>query len=56
MSWMQEVVDREKMAQRAAEILDFEILEFLRLPNLRTQNLPLLDIVKKLIPIIENYK
>ena len=56
MSWMQEVVDREKMAQRAAAILDFEILEFLRLPNLRTQDLPLLEIVKKLIPIIENYK
>lgn len=55
-SWMQDVINRENMARKAASILDFQIIDFLRLPNLRTEDLPKLDIVKQIIPIILDYQ
>jgi len=53
--WKELQKDREEMASAASKILDFEILDFLRLPNLRMEDQPLLDIVKSLITIISNY-
>ena len=55
-AWEKDVIQREEMAKNAALILDFEILEFMRLPNLRMTNLSLLDIVKKISTVVENYK
>ena len=55
-SWRQDLIDRENMARQAASILDFEIIDFLRLPNLRAEDLPLLDIVKQVMPILESYQ
>ncbi len=54
--WSQDLKDREKMAINASEILDFEILDFLRHPNLRLKDLPLLDITKQLLEIIKNFQ
>ena len=56
MLWENDMIQREKMALKAASILDFEIIEFLRLPNLRMQELPLLDLTKNIISIIKNFK
>lgn len=53
--WVNDMVRREDMAKSAAEILDFEIVEFLRLPNLRMEDEPLLDIVKQIIEVVKVY-
>ena len=39
---------RKSMAMNASKILNFEIIDFFDLPNLRMENLEILDIVKKL--------
>ena len=54
--WSKDLEKREQMAKNASKILDFEILNFLRLPNLRIKDLPLLDITKQLIKIINDYQ
>ncbi len=54
--WEKEMFNREEMAKNAASILDFQIIDFLRLPNLRMNDINILDIAKKLIKIIEKFK
>ena len=55
-SWSKDLNEREEMAKNASKILNFEILDFLRLPNLRLKDLPLLDITKQLIKIIKDFQ
>jgi LmbE family N-acetylglucosaminyl deacetylase len=53
--WIEEKNERERMAIQASNILDFEILYFLSLPNLRMEDHSNLDLVKKLIKIIDKF-
>lgn len=55
-SWKKDMISRENMAKNAASILNFEILEFMRLPNLRTQNLSKLEMIKKIINLVQSYR
>lgn len=54
-SWEKDMSSREDMAREAASILDFKILEFMRLPNLRMHTLSYLEIINKIIEVVQNY-
>ncbi len=45
--WAPEIDEREGFARRAAGILGFSIVDFLRHPNLRMRDAPMLDLVKQ---------
>ena len=52
----QEIENRKKMAIQASKILQFKIVEFLDLPNLRMENLHVLDLVKKITKTIKKIR
>lgn len=47
---------RKSMAMNASKILNFEIIDFFDLPNLRMENLEILDIVKKITKVVKKVK
>ena len=51
--WIKEAQLRKDMAVKASSILDFKIINFLDLPNLRMEDQPKLELVKKIYDIIE---
>ncbi len=46
--WSADIAEREAMAGRAAQLLGYSIAGFLRHPNLRMREQPLLDLVKQI--------
>ena len=53
--WENEKKLRKNMALKAAAILDFEIIKFLDLPNLRMEDQSSLELVKIVMTIINSY-
>ena len=53
--WTREIEEREAYATRAASILGFKILGFMRYPNLRMRDMSVLDIVKSIDKEIRSY-
>ncbi len=51
--WKKDVQLRKDMAVQASSILDFQIIKFLDLPNLRMEDQSKLEIVKKITNVIE---
>ena len=54
--WSQEIERREDLARSAAEMLGFSIVGFLRYPNLRMRDCPMLDLVKKIDEKIREFE
>lgn len=52
--WTPEIVEREAMARSAAHMLGFSIAGFLRHPNLRMRDQPMLDLVKQVDAVIRD--
>lgn len=51
-----EIKERELMANESSKFLGYKILDFLRYPNLRMQNIDFLELVKKILFYIEDFK
>ncbi len=51
-NWGKEIKAREDMAVKASKILQLSIVSFLRHPNLRMRDQPLLDLVKQIDTVI----
>ena len=53
--WNKEVQLRKDMAAKASSILDFQIIKFLDLPNLRMEDQSKLELVKEILKIIKTF-
>jgi LmbE family N-acetylglucosaminyl deacetylase len=54
--WNKEINDREIMAKAYAAAANLEIVGFMRKPNLRTKEIPMLDLVKEISNYIKKIK
>ena len=51
-----EINKRKTMAINASKVLKFQIIDFFDLPNLRMENMYLLDLVKKIMSVIQKIR
>ena len=52
--WLPEIEAREAMAHEAARLLGYQLVKFLRYPNLRMRNMEMLDIVKQVDSVVRD--